>query len=141
MPTTGPNLMRDVFGAWFSEAVVFESAAIWEVTRFCVDPVWLRGPYTARGMNLATAELIVGLCEVASDIGLTQLTALCHRGMVTALNRAKCPHEIIAEASPPSGGQVYLGLWDVSHEISVQLRDSTGLVETAAMKGGLLHAA
>lgn len=132
MPTTGPNLMRDVFSAWFDEPVVFESASIWEATRFCVAPSWLRGHYTPRGLNLVTSELIVALCELGSDIGLTQLTALCHLGMLNALKRAKFPHEIIGQAEVPSGGQVYLGLWDVSPEITASLRLSTGLAAPEA---------
>jgi N-acyl-L-homoserine lactone synthetase len=127
MPTTGPHLMKDVFGPWFEEPIILESATIWEVTRFCVDTPWLRGHYTPRGLNLVTSELIVALSEVASNIGLTQLTALCHHGMVKALKRAKCPHEIIGISDVPSTGRVYLGLWDVSPEITAFLQSTTGL--------------
>jgi acyl homoserine lactone synthase len=137
MPTTGPHLMKDVFGAWFEDPIIFESASIWEATRFCVDPAWLRGHYTPRGLNLVTSELIVALSEVASDIGLTQLTALCHHGMVKALKRAKCHYEIIGTSDVPSTGRVYLGLWDVSPEHTAFLRKTTGLTVDDAYSDAL----
>lgn len=127
MPTTGPHLMKDVFSAWFQNPVILESAAIWEATRFCVDPAYLHGPYTSRGLNLVTAELITGMCDLASKIGIRQLSAIGHLGMVNALKRAKCPYEIIGETQVPSGGRVYLGLLDVSPKIAAALRVSTGL--------------
>ncbi len=131
MPTTGPHLMRDVFSAWFDKPVVFESAAIWEVTRFCVDPLWLRGHYTPRGQNLVTCELIIAGCEVSARSGVNQLTTLSHMGMINAMRRIKCPHEIVATSDFPSTGKVHLGLWDVSDEIAMKLRAFTGLVEEA----------
>jgi len=140
MPTTGPHLMKDVFSSWFANPIVLESATIWEATRFCVDPAYLRGPYTPRGLNLATSELICGAWDLGAEIGLTQLTAICHLGMVNALKRAKCPFEIIDETEAPAGGRVFLGLWDVSHEIAAAIRQSTGLDAPERAKHRLLAA-
>ena len=141
MPTTGPHLMRDVFSAWFDKPVVFESAAIWEVTRFCVDTAWLRGHYTPRGQNLVTCELIIAGCEVAARSGVSQLTTLSHMGMINAMRRIKCPHEIVATSDVPSTGRVHLGLWDVSEDIAATLRTITGLHLETPMSETLRRAA
>lgn len=127
MPTVGPHLMRDVFAHWFDEPVVFESATIWEVTRFCIDPEFQRGPYTPCGLNLVSSELLIALAELGVKAGLTQVTGLCHRGMMNVLKRTKWPPEIIASSSSPPTGTVYLGLWDISPQVVQSLQIASGL--------------
>ena len=127
MPTVGPHLMKDVFANWFTDDVVFESPSIWEVTRFCIDPNFQKGPYSPRGLHLVSSELLIALAEVGVRAGLKQVTALCHSGMIKMLQRSKWRPDIVATSSIPRTGKVYLGLWDVSEEVVANLQIASGL--------------
>lgn len=127
MPTVGPHLMKDVFSRWFTEDVAFESPSIWEVTRFCIDPDFQKGPYSPRGLHLVSSELLIALAEVGVMAGLKQVTALCHSGMIKMLQRSKWRPEIVATSSIPNTGKVYLGLWDVSDDVVARLKKASGL--------------
>ncbi|MFN3889423.1 MAG: acyl-homoserine-lactone synthase [Beijerinckiaceae bacterium] len=127
MPTTGPHLMRDVFAHWFDDPIVLESSTIWEVTRFCIDPDFQKGPYSPRGLNLVSSQLLVGLAEISLRAGLTQVTGLCHRAMINVLKRTRWAPEIIAVSKVPQTGPVYLGLWDVNADVVTTLKTASGL--------------
>lgn len=91
LPTTGPNMLRDVFPQllWDPAAEhgrdepIIESATIWESSRICAD--------TPR----ALPELALGLGEVALKAGLTGVVTVIDTRMLRLLKVMGCALDVI----------------------------------------------
>jgi acyl homoserine lactone synthase len=112
LPTTGPNMLRDVFHALLPDGEVVEDPLIWESTRFCIDPK-LPLP-SGGGLHHVTGELLCGLVEAGMKIGLRQIVSVYDARMVRIFRAANCPAQLIGR--PYRFGEVmtYAGLFDVS---------------------------
>src|SRR5271167_3324871 len=64
LPTTGPNMLRDVFGFLLGEGEFIESATIWEASRICAVTADGQPQRSRNGVSLALGELIAGIGEV-----------------------------------------------------------------------------
>ena len=73
LPTTGPNMLRDVFSDLLGAGQMIESATIWESSRICAD--------TPR----ALPELALGIGEVALKAGLTGVVTVIDSRMLRLL--------------------------------------------------------
>ena len=71
LPTTVPNMLRDVFPFLLDDGDVIESATIWESSRICV--IFKEGQQEREGggVNHVLVELLAGIGEVAALAGLT----------------------------------------------------------------------
>src|SRR5271170_4760087 len=76
LPTTGPNMLRDVFPFLLDEDEYIESATIWEASRICAMAADGQPERSKNGVNLALGELLAGIGEVAIIAGLTQIVAV-----------------------------------------------------------------
>lgn len=108
MPTTGPTLLNGPFCEAFDEPVDIRSAAIWDVTRFCVHPE--AREVTPTGMNRTTAELCQGLAEVALRVGLSHLIAIYDDRMMRVYMRIGWWPERLATNLPSWTETVHVGL-------------------------------
>src|SRR5208337_3955112 len=70
LPTTGPNMLRDVFPQLLEEGEVVESATIWESSRICVSAVEGQPGRARNGVNYVLNELIAGIGETMAYAGL-----------------------------------------------------------------------
>ena len=68
LPTTGPNMLRDVF-AQLLDGDFIESATIWESSRICATTSPRQPDRGRSGVNYALSELILGIGEVAVAAG------------------------------------------------------------------------
>src|SRR6516225_3580216 len=75
LPTTGPNMLRDVFPQLLDGSFI-ESATIWEVSRICVSAVYGQPDRIKSGVNYVLSELILGIGEVSVVAGLIQIVAV-----------------------------------------------------------------
>ena len=77
LPTTGPNMLRDVFPQLL-DGDYLESATIWECSRICAvaAPGQPERNGGGGGVNHVLNELILGIGEVAVAAGLTQIAAV-----------------------------------------------------------------
>src|SRR5208283_327083 len=57
LPTTGPNMLRDVFPQLLDEGDVVESATIWESSRICAAAVDGQPKRSKNGVNYVMSEL------------------------------------------------------------------------------------
>ena len=71
LPTTGPNMLRDVFPCLLEEGEFIESATIWESSRICAVAAEGQPQRRRNGVNFVLSELIAGIGEVAVIAGLT----------------------------------------------------------------------
>lgn len=88
LPTTGPNMIRDVFPELAEEPIPAEPR-VWEVSRFGIDA----GEDAVLGagqINTITYALVAGIHEVGLDYGITHMVAVMDVRIERILRRAGC---------------------------------------------------
>jgi acyl homoserine lactone synthase len=115
LPTTGPNMLSDVFCMYFNEELEVRSPTIWEATRFCVDQS-LCGERLPNGLNWVTMELLTGMCEVGMMAGLTQVTAVFDPLMARIYRAAGLKTHVVGRSRRDVKGTLYVGVWDIGEE-------------------------
>jgi acyl homoserine lactone synthase len=130
LPTTGANMMRDIFSEMFDGDTLIESAAVWECTRFCVDTDNREIQLADNGLAYATCELLQGICEVGLLAGATLITGVFDRHMTRIYKRAAWSPDIIGTSKNTAKREtIHVGLWDVSQTVLAEMRESSGLPE------------
>jgi N-acyl-L-homoserine lactone synthetase len=110
LPTTGPNMLRDVFPQLL-EGEVIESATIWEISRICAKALPGQPERSACGANYVFTELMLGVGEVGLLAGLTQLAAVFDARILRILRAAGCSPEIIGKPQRIGDTMSYAGLF------------------------------
>src|ERR1700683_5068674 len=90
LPTTGPNMLRDVFPCLLEEGEFIESATIWEGSRICCVSVDGQPQRRRNGVNFVLSELIAGIGEVAVIAGLTQIVSVFDARIYRVLKAVGC---------------------------------------------------
>jgi acyl homoserine lactone synthase len=126
LPTTGPNMLRDVFPELLDGDYI-ESATIWECSRICATAVRGQPERNGGGVNYVLNELILGIGEVAVTAGLTQIAAVFDARMLRVLRTARCNLEIIG--TPREIGEVmcYAALFDTGEGPLKAFRAAAGI--------------
>ena len=112
LPTTGPNMLRDVFPFLLGEGEFIESATIWEASRICAVAADGQPERSKNGVSLALGELLAGIGEVAIIAGLTQIVAVFDERIYRILKAAGCAPQIIGTPRRIGGTMSYAGLFD-----------------------------
>jgi N-acyl-L-homoserine lactone synthetase len=129
LPTTGPNMLRDVFWSLLDEGETVASATIWEASRFSVDPA-MEAARSANSLNRTTGELICGAFEVGLMAGLTHLVAVFDARMLRVFERANCHPDIIGTPRRIGCVTAYAGVFDVSEATLASVRAAAGITDT-----------
>jgi len=127
LPTTGPNMLRDVFPFLLSDGEYIESATIWESSRICVVSVEGQPERARNGVNLALCELLAGIGEVGVKAGLTQVVSVFDARIYRVLRAAACNPQIIGRPRRIGGTMSYAGLFDVGEQELYALRKALGI--------------
>jgi len=127
LPTTGRNMLRDVFPFLLGEGEYIESATIWESSRICVVSVEGQPERTRNGVNLALCELLAGIGEVGIKAGLTQIVSVFDARIYRVLRAAACNPQIIGRPRRIGGTMSYAGLFDVGDKELYALRKALGI--------------
>ena len=90
LPTTGPNMLRNVFPFLLGEDEAVESATIWESSRICVAAMDGQPERIKSGVNFVLCELLAGIGEVAVLAGLTQIVSVFDARIFRVLKAAGC---------------------------------------------------
>ena len=104
----------------------YRSVTVWESSRYCVDTdaatKWCKG-----GVHQATAELLIALCEIGMQAGLTFIVTVIDFRMERILRKLNCMGDRIG--GPKKYGKVsaIAGLWETSEEMLEQLRATAGI--------------
>lgn len=123
LPTTGPNMLRDVFSALVPNGAV-ESPLIWESSRFAVNPSLSAGGRVSNPnhlLNQTTLELLVGLVDVCQHAGVEHIVSVFDARMARIFRAADCPYDLTG--TPTRFGRVmtYAGLFEVSDSMRERL--------------------
>ena len=125
LPTTGPNMLRNVFGVLMPPGEYIESPLIWESTRFCVSKEAM-SERSSTLVNRTTAELLSGLFEYAQIAGLSQIISVYDGMMKRILDRAGCYAEIIGQPQRIGKVMTYAGLFEVSDAMIARIQTAGG---------------
>lgn len=129
LPTTGPNMLRDVFALLVPDGSV-ESPLIWESSRFALNPLLSVGPNRQdanRVVNTTTIELLCGLVEVAQLAGVEHIVSVFDARMARIFRAADCPYELIGVPARIGKTMTYAGLFEISDSMRRRLGDAGGL--------------
>jgi N-acyl-L-homoserine lactone synthetase len=126
LPTTGPNMLRDVFPALLNNDEVIESATIWECSRICATAKTEQSGRT-NGVSYVLAELLVGIGDVARLAGLTQIVAVFDTRVFRILKSAGCKPEILGTPHPIGGTMSYAGLFNMDEAFQQAVRGTLGI--------------
>jgi len=134
LPTTGPNMLRDVFPQLLDSEYI-ESATIWESSRICAAGVAGRLERNRNGINTVLSELILGIGEVAVAAGLTQIVSVFDARIFRVLKAAGCNPQLIGTPQRIGGVMSYAGLFDTGEGPLEVFRAATGISHSVLAPG------
>ena len=126
LPTTGPNMLADIFPELLPDGTRIESATIWESSRFSVD----QEAALERSENLlnrTTGELLIGIVEVGLLAGLTEVVSVYDAMFARILKRANCAAELIGKPARIGDIMGYAALFEISERMLGNLRKAAGI--------------
>jgi acyl homoserine lactone synthase len=127
LPTTGPNMLRDVFPFLLQEDEYIESPTIWEISRICTVPAEGQPERTKSGFNLVLGELIVGIVEAGLIAGLTQVVAVFDARIYRVVKAAGCNPQLIGRPQPIGDTMSWVGVFDTGNSPLEAIRRAVGI--------------
>src|SRR6201997_1694772 len=87
LPTTGPNMLRDISPSFVTRAAVPHGERVWEASRFAVSG---KGNSIAAetGLSQTTYELLIGVLKFGLSNGITMIACVVDVRMERILRRA-----------------------------------------------------
>ena len=134
LPTTGPNMLRDVFPQLLDGEYI-ESATIWESSRICAAAAPRPAGTKPSGVNYVLSELILGIGEVAVAAGLTQIVSVFDARIFRVLKAAGCNPQIIGTPQRIGGVMCYAGLFDTGEGPLKAFRAASGIESSVLAPG------
>jgi len=113
LPTTGPNMLRDVFHCLLPADEHIESPTIWESSRFCVSLKDQHGNRSLSNLNTVTAELIAAMGEVGVLAGLSNIVTVYDHFLRRIISRAGCDETLVGGPQDIGGVKTYAGMFQV----------------------------
>ena len=135
LPTTGPNMLRDVFPFLLDDGLVIESATIWESSRICVVSADRQPERVRSGLNFVLCELLAGIGEVAILAGLTQIVSVFDARIYRVLKTAGCNPQIIGTPQRIGDTMCYAGLFDTGEALLHAGRAALGIAGSVLAPG------
>lgn len=129
LPTTGPNMLRDVFAVLVPDGSV-ESPLIWESSRFAVNPELANGSARQDAnhiINTTTVELLCGLVEAGQLAGVQHIVSVFDARMARIFRTIDCPYDVIGVPARIGRTMTYAGLFEVSDAMRLRLGKKAGL--------------
>ena len=127
LPTTGPNMLRDVFPQLLDEGEIVESPTIWEISRVCAVTAEGQPQRSKNGVSYVFSELVTGIAEVALLAGLTQMVAVFDARLYRVMRAAGCELEIIGRPQRIGAVMAFAGLFRTGADRLEAHRDALGV--------------
>jgi acyl homoserine lactone synthase len=135
LPTTGPNMLRDVFPQLLEEGEVVESATIWESSRICAASQHARPDRSRNGVAYVLNELIAGIGEVALMAGLTQIVSVFDARIYRILKACGCEPQIVGRPQRIGEVMAYAGLFEPDPARLAAFRAELGMGDSVLAPG------
>lgn len=126
LPTTGPNMLMDVFPQLLEENASVRSGTIWESSRFCVD----RSKHSKRSGNsvaFATAELMAAVGELALSSGITQIVTVTDLTLERVFSKMGCLADRLGAPCQVGKTKAVAVFWPVTAELLTDIRTVSGI--------------
>ncbi len=127
LPTTGPNMLRDVFPFLLRDGEFVESPTIWEISRICAVPSECQPDRGKSGLSPTLAELIVGIVEVGVMAGLSQIVAVFNARIYRIVKAAGCDPQLIGRPQRIGDTMSYVGVFDTGNSPLMAIRRAVGI--------------
>jgi acyl homoserine lactone synthase len=134
LPTTGPNMLRDVFPQVLDGNQI-ESATIWESSRICATTTPRQPSRSKSGVNYVLSELILGIGEVAVAAGLTQVVSVFDARIYRVLRAEGCNPQIVGTPQRIGHAMSYAGLFDTGEGPLNSFRAALGIEDSVLAPG------
>jgi N-acyl-L-homoserine lactone synthetase len=129
LPTTGPNMLRDIFPSFLTKAAVPRGEQVWEASRFAVS----RNVTAAEaGLSRTTYDLLIGVLKFGLSNGINTIACVVDVRMERILRRAGWQLERLGPAHRIGNTIAMAGQLDVSAQILRQLEERAGLAHAVA---------
>ena len=129
LPTTGPNMLRDIFPWLVADAAVPCGEGAWEASRFAVIGNTTAGE---AGLSQATYDLLIGVVGVALANGISTIACVVDVRMERILRRAGWPLERLGLARRIGNTIAMAGQLEVSERVLRQLEARASLAQVVA---------
>jgi acyl homoserine lactone synthase len=126
LPTTGPNMLRDVFPVLVPGGAP-ESPLIWESSRFAINPAAFDTVDRVQAnhvVNLITVELLCGIVEVCQRAGIEHIVSVFDTRMARIFRSIDCAFEIIGTPTRIGKTMTYAGVFDMSDDMRGRLGEA-----------------
>jgi acyl homoserine lactone synthase len=129
LPTTGPNMLRDIFPSLVTKAAVPCGERVWEASRFAVSG----NTATAEaGLSQTTYDLLIGVLSFGLSNGISTIACVVDVRMERILRWAGWQLERLGPARRIGNTVAMAGQLDVSAQILRQLEARAGYAHAAA---------
>jgi acyl homoserine lactone synthase len=127
LPTTGPNMLRDIFPSLVTKAAVPCSEQVWEASRFAV-----RGNTAQAGLSQTTYDLLIGVLMFGLANSISTIACVVDVRMERILRRAGWQLDRLGPARRTGNTIALAGQLDVSTQILRNLEARVGYARAAA---------
>lgn len=141
LPTTGPNMLRDVFATLVPDGAP-ESPLIWESSRFAINPRIFVGDDRANAnhrVNSITLELLCGIVEVCQKSGVKHIVSVFDARMARIFRTVDCPYEEIGTPTRIGKVMTYAALFEMSDVMWRRLARLGGFESSVLASSGAMH--
>jgi len=135
LPTTGPNMLRDVFPQLLGDGETVASPTIWESSRICAVSLSSQPERSPSGVNYVLSELILGIGEAAMLAGLTEIVSVFDARMLRVLRAAGCNLRIIGTPQRVGDIMCYAGLFETGAGPLDRFRQKAGIHRSVLASG------
>lgn len=139
LPTTGPNMLRDVFSVLLPDGEIVESPLIWESSRFAIDPDLATDGN--RRLHSVTTELLCGIVEVGMLAGIDFVVSVYDARMARIFKLADCPADIIGVPTRIGRVMTYAGLFEISEDMRSRIARAGQIAGSVLLPDTQVHAA
>ena len=129
LPTTGPNMLRDIFPSFVTKAAVPCGEQVWEASRFAVSSTDARAE---AGLSQTTYELLIGVLRFALSNSIRTIACVVDVRMERILRRAGWQLDRLGPARRIGNTIAMAGQLDVSAQVLRQLEARVGYAHVAA---------
>lgn len=136
LPTTGPNMLRDVFPVLLDGETV-QSSLIWESSRFAINPDLSQTRDDANHVvSRTTMELLCGIVEVCQYAGIAYVVSVYDARMARIFKAANCPATILGTPTRIGKVMTYAGMFEITDEMHARLAHAGNLSGSVLEKSG-----
>jgi N-acyl-L-homoserine lactone synthetase len=129
LPTTGPNMLRDIFPSFVTKAALPCGERVWEASRFAVS----RNSTAAElGISQTTYDLLIGVLKFGLSNGISMIACVVDVRMERILRRAGWQLDRLGPAHRIGNTIAMAGQLEVSAQTLRQLEARAGLAHAAA---------